>query len=306
MPGPRSTASMRREYADALCALSPGGDRTQIATFRVYGWPRDLWVIKEGVEAFDALSRNFEKYDYPFEEIWGGTLVCRAITGGTLYSPHAYGVALDINPSRNPYIKYTGQPRSTWTDMPQPMIDDIKSIRTAATGRQVFDWGGDWNTVKDAMHFQIGADKSELDEGLVGPGTTPGTTRPPMLTKGTPMLGLKPGDVGPEVQAMQYFIDEIVPGALDASGGKDSKWGPGTSRGLVRALGRDDVLSKGADAIDSFAAAGLTPARYEELITRSGAAGAARLGGSGDDDDAAIAALRTQFAGHRHTTGVAR
>ncbi len=160
MLAPLSTQTMREEYASALCALSSGGDRSTVATFRVYGWPRDLWVIKEGVDAFRALSDVFAKHNYPFEESAGGTLVCRAITGGTSYSPHAYGVALDINPSRNPYVKYVGQPRSSYTDMSPAMIADVKAIHTAKSKRQVFQWGGDWNTVKDAMHFQVGARKS--------------------------------------------------------------------------------------------------------------------------------------------------
>jgi hypothetical protein len=52
---------------------------------------------------------------------------------------HPYGASIDINPSQNPYGK------SLITDMP----DNISEI----AARHGLGWGGNWNSVKDAMHF---------------------------------------------------------------------------------------------------------------------------------------------------------
>jgi hypothetical protein len=52
---------------------------------------------------------------------------------------HPYGGSIDINPSQNPYGK------SLVTDMPS----NISEI----SAKHGLGWGGNWNSVKDAMHF---------------------------------------------------------------------------------------------------------------------------------------------------------
>ncbi len=69
-----------------------------------------------------------------------GGYSCRAVTGKPGYwSAHAFGLALDINPSTNPYSK------TLITNMPQTFIN---LFTNAGWG-----WGGAWVNVKDAMHF---------------------------------------------------------------------------------------------------------------------------------------------------------
>lgn len=83
---------------------------------------------------------------------------CRPVTGGTSFSEHAYGRAIDINPVQNPYV-------SGSTVLP-PAGRAYANPNTQATGKihagdavvQAFQsigwfWGGAWSSPKDYQHF---------------------------------------------------------------------------------------------------------------------------------------------------------
>ncbi|MEK7113749.1 MAG: M15 family metallopeptidase, partial [Patescibacteria group bacterium] len=74
---------------------------------------------------------------YKVDNIFGYD--CRTVAGSNKWSAHAYGVALDINPDRNPFGK---KPR---TDMPPSFVKLFKE--------EGWGWGGEWRRVKDAMHY---------------------------------------------------------------------------------------------------------------------------------------------------------
>jgi hypothetical protein len=104
------------------------------------------------------------RHGYFFLESGGGTYNCRTIAGSSEWSLHAFGLALDLNPSKNPV-------GSTNTDQPEAMRSDIKAI--VAGNRHVFVWGGDWSgNDKDTMHWQIGATKADFAGGVVDPNLT--------------------------------------------------------------------------------------------------------------------------------------
>jgi D-alanyl-D-alanine carboxypeptidase len=84
--------------------------------------------------------------------------VCRATTMGSSWSEHAYGLAVDINPFHNPYVRddivipelataYTDRDRSR-PGMIQP--GDAVTMAFAEIG---WAWGGGWRSIKDWMHF---------------------------------------------------------------------------------------------------------------------------------------------------------
>lgn len=91
---------------------------------------------------------------------WNETtsFVCRPAVGSGSWSRHAYGLAIDINPFHNPYLKddlVLPELATYYTDrsMDQPgMIHDGDPVvdAFAAIG---WPWGGNWNTLKDWMHF---------------------------------------------------------------------------------------------------------------------------------------------------------
>lgn len=84
----------------------------------------------------------------------------RTIAGSNYLSNHAYGLAIDINPLNNPYIKnnfITPEGSDTFLDRSnyqQGMIlkDDICYEAFVSRGWQ---WGGDWVSLKDYQHFEI-------------------------------------------------------------------------------------------------------------------------------------------------------
>lgn len=151
------------------------------AQLRVSYAPACSGTNKNFLDAYEALNACFKKWNYAVGP-GSGAYNCRTITGGTGYSLHAFphftsftfwngyrilaiALAVDINPSRNPYGK------TLITDMPRGMIDDILAIRTNV-GDRVFGWGGYYQTNKDAMHFEIVCPRVSLSSGI-NPKTVP-------------------------------------------------------------------------------------------------------------------------------------
>jgi len=83
---------------------------------------------------------------------------CRAVAGGTGWSEHAYGAALDINPVQNPYVRgSTVEPEAGRAYLDRSRIrpgmavaGDVVVRAFAAVG---WEWGGDFRTLKDYQHF---------------------------------------------------------------------------------------------------------------------------------------------------------
>ncbi|MET0838106.1 MAG: M15 family metallopeptidase [Marmoricola sp.] len=87
-----------------------------------------------------------------------GAFACRPTTGGTSYSQHAYGLAIDVNPFQNPYEKgdvVLPELASSYLDRERVrpgMIGADGPVRRAfaAIG---WPWGGVWSSLKDYQHF---------------------------------------------------------------------------------------------------------------------------------------------------------
>ncbi len=84
---------------------------------------------------------------------------CRTVTGGTAWSRHAYGMAIDLNPLQNPYVRdgiVLPPAGSAFVDRtahhPAMIRDDdvVVDAFTAAGWR----WGGDFRSLKDWQHFE--------------------------------------------------------------------------------------------------------------------------------------------------------
>jgi hypothetical protein len=86
---------------------------------------------------------------------------CRAATGSTHWSNHAYGRAIDVNPIENPYVSggTTSHPAS------RSYLDRSRHGRGTAYGGGVlvdafrsvgWGWGGSWSgSVQDYQHFSV-------------------------------------------------------------------------------------------------------------------------------------------------------
>ena len=86
----------------------------------------------------------------------------RVIAGTDKLSNHAYGLAIDINPRINPYIRQGETADTVYAQR------DVKKCRGKYRKYMIqkddyiyrlfqkygFSWGGDWSSVKDYQHFE--------------------------------------------------------------------------------------------------------------------------------------------------------
>ncbi len=83
---------------------------------------------------------------------------CRAVTGGSSFSEHSYGTAIDLNPVENPYVSGTLVEPDAGADY----LDrsDVRPGMVTADGPVVaafaaigWSWGGSWSSPTDYQHF---------------------------------------------------------------------------------------------------------------------------------------------------------
>jgi hypothetical protein len=111
-----------------------------------------------------ALARRYR----PNADRWNSTrdttasFNCRPVTDvpGSV-SQHSYGWAVDINPLQNPYVRGDG---SVLRRAAKPYRDRSRRRRgmihpgdivVRSFARIGWEWGGDWTTIKDYMHFSL-------------------------------------------------------------------------------------------------------------------------------------------------------
>ncbi len=109
---------------------------TVMETIEVYGGDDDASMAADNTSAFN----------------------CRPVTGGGGWSRHAYGLAVDINPLRNPYVQGStvlppaGEAYLDRSDVRPGMIV-AGGVVVRAFAERGFEWGGDFSSLKDYQHF---------------------------------------------------------------------------------------------------------------------------------------------------------
>lgn len=87
----------------------------------------------------------------------------RVVSGTTNLSNHAYGLAIDINPRRNPYVWWKNGKMKVSPKNGKKYADRKKKFAHKITKKDAcyklfhakgYFWGGDWKTIKDYQHFQ--------------------------------------------------------------------------------------------------------------------------------------------------------
>ncbi|MGH8952464.1 MAG: M15 family metallopeptidase [Acidimicrobiia bacterium] len=134
----------------------------------------DVTVAEDVVEVF----RELFEARFPIEQMrvitaeeidahptgdWNDTtsFVCRPAVGSTSWSYHAYGLAIDVNPFHNPYLKdglVLPELAGSYLDREEvrPGMIVEGDVATRVFAEIGWDWGGNWNTLKDWMHFSLG------------------------------------------------------------------------------------------------------------------------------------------------------
>lgn len=191
------------------------------------------------------------RWAYNFRKITGGSLPCTCADYRGC-SPHSFGIAIDIDPSLNPY---TSAPFS-WskTNFTATQIAAVEAIKNTK-GEQIWSWGGRWKSVRDYMHFEVQTDPAscKVDWSTVKGGQAP----PSPIGDDDDMFGLNIGVMGapvvkgPKVKALQVYLSRV---GFDTKG-VDGIAGDNTRRALnswKTAMGITAALSAGEGIIGEW------------------------------------------------------
>ena len=138
---------------------APGENLTSISTPS----GKKVTVHKAAAESFAGFLKDLEGSGYDIGVLQGYANRGQANGSGRI-SQHAYGNAIDINPSKNPY-------KTSITDMPKNV-----SEMAAKWG---LSWGGDWSErSRDPMHFEWAG--AQPWKNKAGPEPTPENKPAPM------------------------------------------------------------------------------------------------------------------------------
>lgn len=135
---------------NGFAVLEPGS--RDLARLDVHGVPFIVW--RPAVPAFKHLTDFLHAVEPVNEPGWDGGHAHRRVRGGSSWSEHAGGVAIDWNASQHPM---GAAPTAGWTP------EQVRVIRwwlATPTGR-LFRWGADFRR-PDGMHFEV-RDKATWD-----------------------------------------------------------------------------------------------------------------------------------------------
>jgi hypothetical protein len=154
--GPSGAVASRgdpgRIRVDALLRATYGQTRAEVerrlVVVRFHG--HDVRVHRRAAAAFEAAGRRVDaavRAEPAAEALvasLGGTFNWRDIAGGDRLSPHAFGIALDLDPRRSRYWR--------WGDAAKPAA--VPGAIVDAFESEGFIWGGRWSHF-DTMHFEL-------------------------------------------------------------------------------------------------------------------------------------------------------
>jgi len=102
--------------------------------------PKRIYCNRDLIKPLEkALSNVIERGLVDQIKSWDGCFNIRSKRGGSTYSLHSWGIAFDINAATNGFGK-----------MPTMSKELVACFKDAG-----FDWGGDWKSKPDGMHFQL-------------------------------------------------------------------------------------------------------------------------------------------------------
>jgi len=196
-PGATSSTVMPAAFASSVAPITPDVaqrmsaswrpgcpvplDQLRLVTVSYWGFDRQPHrgeLVLHADHADDAVEvfRALFEASFPIEQIrlvdeFGGdddrsmasnntsAFNCRAATGSSRWSEHAYGRAIDINPVQNPYVGRTGAvappegAEHVDRDAQTPGLITPGGPVVAAFDAIGWGWGGRWEGVRDYQHF---------------------------------------------------------------------------------------------------------------------------------------------------------
>lgn len=130
---------------------------------------KELYNVKFPIEKIRLIDEYNADDNLSMQDNNTSAFCYRAVTGGSSLSKHSYGLAIDINPVQNPYIKdnivlpKNGEEFINRDDIRKGMIVKKDACYTAFK-KKGWDWGGDWHSLKDYQHFQKKIKIDKLDK----------------------------------------------------------------------------------------------------------------------------------------------
>jgi len=120
---------------------------------------KELYEVKFPIEKIKLIDDYDGDDNLSMEDNNTSAFNFRVVEGTDKISKHSYGIAIDINPVQNPYIrKDTVSPEQGTeyvdrSNVRKGMIvkDDLTYKAFVSRG---WTWGGEWNSVKDYQHFE--------------------------------------------------------------------------------------------------------------------------------------------------------
>ncbi|NNC80085.1 MAG: M15 family metallopeptidase [Acidimicrobiales bacterium] len=133
----------------------------------------ELLTNREWVDELIDIFRQLYEWDYPIEEMRittqadldahptgdgnnTGSFGCRPAVGSTNWSRHAFGLAIDINPFHNPYVRgdlILPELAESYLDRDQARVGMLNARIVTLFDDIGWGWGGRWTNSSDWMHF---------------------------------------------------------------------------------------------------------------------------------------------------------
>lgn len=178
--GPLEGEPLERSTWKPECPVNP--EQLSYVTVSFWGFDGlphtgELIVAADQAEAIVGVFEKLHDERFPMEEMRivrpsdlsglptgdtnnTATFACRAVTGGSRFSEHAYGLAIDINPFHNPYERngvVLPELATSYLDRDQTLEGMIlrDDLVVAAFAEIGWEWGGNWQSLKDFQHFAL-------------------------------------------------------------------------------------------------------------------------------------------------------
>lgn len=146
-------AAKQNPFSSVLA--NAGTTKTGVPLSEIRAGNLTAYVNSQYAGNFQGFINELQARGYQINSIGGYNY--RTIAGSTRLSNHAFGNAIDINPTLNP-VTYPGRG--------QPMISNMPADVSDLAAKWGLSWGGDWRTKKDPMHFEVakGAKPIQADQ----------------------------------------------------------------------------------------------------------------------------------------------
>lgn len=189
---------------------------------------KQAWVATPVRNQFQAFLNDLEATGYNIYSLGGYN---KRRTSSGKWSHHAQGLAIDINPDKNPYGK--------------KLITDMPSNISQIAAKHGLGWGGNWRSSKDAMHFsaaareggsiQIGRSANVYTGPAGGPVSSTQATVPSASNQSAPQSNMltqgPPYKNNNKVAKMQTYLENL--GYSVGSTGIDGKYGWRTANAVA-------------------------------------------------------------------------